>query len=115
MAAGEPSNDRSESVQVGLADDIIGDAPTLQASPEVFNHLANGPDEHVGALENFVGRQLGPTAPQFLSRLAAIVGHDDTLHQRIQFQLRVSFGTCRLAHEPHSLIDAGRPPSGEIR
>ena len=72
LPAGEASNDGRESIQVGLKDHVIGEAPPFPARLEIFNHLVHGPDQHVWALEDFVGRQLGPAARQFSSRRGAI-------------------------------------------
>jgi len=50
LSAGEAGDDRGESIQVRLKDDVVGDAPPLSAQLEIFNHLVHGSDEHVGAL-----------------------------------------------------------------
>src|SRR5437016_5330286 len=90
LPAGEAGDDGGEGVHVGLKDDIGGDTPVLPARLEIFNQLVHGPEEYVGALEDLLRTQLGPTARQLLGHLAASVRHDNPLHQRVQLEPRVS-------------------------
>jgi hypothetical protein len=102
-------DDLGEIIDIGLMNDIIGDVPALPTRLEIFNHLVYRSDKQVGALENFVRRKLG-LARQFLSRLAAVVRHDHTLHERVQFQALISLRPRSLAHKLHPLVNARYPP-----
>jgi hypothetical protein len=86
----------------------------LPARLEIFNQLVHGPEECVGALEDLLKTQLGPTARQLLGRLAASVRHDNPLHQRVQLEPRVSVAGD-LADELHPLVNARRRESGKVR
>jgi hypothetical protein len=110
LTSGEAGDDGGEGVHVGLEDDIVGNAPALPARMEIFNQLVHRADQHIGALEDLFGIQLSPTARQFLGRLAAMIRHDDALHQRVQFEPCVSIAG-NVSHQLHSPIDLRHSPS----
>lgn len=51
LRAGEAGDDGSQGVHVWLVDDVVGNPPALPAPLEIFDELAHGSDEHVGALK----------------------------------------------------------------
>src|SRR5205823_675104 len=87
----------------------------LPARAQIVDDLVRRADERVGARENLVGHEPRPAAGrQLLGRLAAIVGDDHPLHERVQLEPVESIGR-RLAHEAHTLVHAGRTKARDVR
>src|SRR5271170_1987397 len=101
LSSSKVGNYRGESVEEGLRDRIVRDAPPLTAGIQVFEDLLDSSDQHIWALKKFVGSQLRPSAGQFLSSLAAVVRHDYPLHEGIDFEPSVSFVAGGFLHELH--------------
>lgn len=55
LTPGEAGDNWREGVDVGLEDDIVGDAPALSARMAIFYQLVHRADQHIGALEDFLG------------------------------------------------------------
>ena len=109
LFAGELGDNGGEGVHVGLEDDIVGDAPALPARLEIFNHLVHRADQHIGALEDLLGTQLGPTPRQFFGCLAGMIRHDNALQQRVQLEPCVSIAGD-VSHQLHSPVDFRHSP-----
>jgi hypothetical protein len=77
---------------------------------KIFDHLVHCANQYAGALEDLVGSQLHPTARSLLCRLAVVVRHDNPLHQRIHFELRVSVRGY-VSYQLHALVDFRYSPS----
>ena len=88
--------------------------PASPARLEILDQLVDGPDERVGSLENVLRTQRGPAFCELVGRLAAIVRHDDALHEGVELEPLES--TARdVAHELHPLVDRAHRPTRNIR
>jgi hypothetical protein len=81
---------------------------------EIIDQLFHGPDLHERTLQYLVWRQLTPSARQLCCGRAAIIRHDDHLHQSVDFQLRIALGSRHFPHQSHPLVDARRLPAAKI-
>src|SRR5262245_2966792 len=107
-------DDWGEGLHVRFEDDVVGEAPAFPVRLEILDYLVYRPDEDVGALEDLRRTQLWPPPREFLGCVAAMICHEDPLHQRVQFEAVVT-GTSGLTDELHPLFDARYLPPGKVR
>src|ERR1700733_9114322 len=110
LCTSKSSDDRGEDVHVGLKDDIVGNVPTLPPRTEIFDDLRYGSDQYVRACKDVVGAELRPTGRKVFGRAAAMVCHDNALHQRAQLEPCIPIFARCLPHELHPLIDTRHSP-----
>src|SRR5687768_14274334 len=104
LGAGEPSNDGSESIHVGVSDDgPVADPPPRATPHQVVGHLIGGADQEVRRGENIRGPQ--PLLRRELGRgIFALVGSDGAQHEAVDLE-GIGAVASRLAYPRDSLVD----------
>src|SRR5207249_1563817 len=86
LAPGQASDYWRKGVDGRLEDAVVGDAPALAPGLQVVDQLVDGAEHDEGTIEKIVDAELGPAGGQLGGGLAAIVGHDHALDERIQLE-----------------------------
>src|SRR5215471_17140159 len=88
LFAGEARHHGREGVHVRLVHHVVGNAPAGAPGAKVLDHLVNGADQHVGALQHVGRAKLRPGTRESLDRAAAVVARHDPLHQSVELEPR---------------------------